>query len=188
MVASIAYLSLYDSATPTGRARLLDGSARPGPHAWLRRVPAPAPPGAMRSPFFAFLRPSDFPVALALDLLLLPPLKGPPGGLPRCTPCHTADRDASLGPDGRHFVPCPHGIRLSPCCHHPTRDVLAELCRHTLGTSRVIAEGPRPGEGPQGGGPMAAFMARAGASLPKQPDLVLEGVLAVVANDGLLLI
>ena len=45
---------------------------------------------------------------------------------------------------------------------------------HPGHTSRVIAEGPRPGEGPQGGGPMAAFMARAGASLPKQPDLVLE--------------
>ncbi len=55
---------------PTGRARLLDGSNARGPFSWLRRLPIPTS-DADETPFFAFENPNHFPIALALDLLLV---------------------------------------------------------------------------------------------------------------------
>jgi hypothetical protein len=65
------FLHLYASATPTGRAHMLDGSSPSGPAAWLQRVPHPPdvasgrPPGMPPSPF-AFFQPLDYAAALAL--------------------------------------------------------------------------------------------------------------------------
>ena len=63
VVCSFEFLSLYDSATPTGRARLLDGSVSRGPHSWLRRVPL----DPLSSEYFSFHQSEDFATALALD-------------------------------------------------------------------------------------------------------------------------
>ena len=61
----------------TGRARLLDGSIARGPFSFWRRVPVElAPPGARTSLFSFAEEPAAFPVALAIDLLLLPPVIG----------------------------------------------------------------------------------------------------------------
>ena len=75
VVASLGFLSLYNrpTTTPTGRARMLDGSISRGPFSFWRRVPdlnAHLP----HDPFFAFTNPEHFPVALALDLLIPPPV------------------------------------------------------------------------------------------------------------------
>ena len=74
VVVSRAFLVLLNDpdTTPTGRARLLDGSNAKGPFTWLRRLPVPSG-DPCDTPFFAFQIPDHFPVALALDLLLLPP-------------------------------------------------------------------------------------------------------------------
>ena len=66
------------SHTPTGRARMLDGSSPSGPAAWLQRVPHPpdgasgCPPDMPPSPF-AFFQPLDYAAALAPRPLGLPP-------------------------------------------------------------------------------------------------------------------
>jgi hypothetical protein len=77
VVASHAFLRLFNdpTTTATGRARLLDGSVPKGPSTWLRRLPIPSI-DALRTPFFAFQDPRHFPIALAIDLLLLPPVQG----------------------------------------------------------------------------------------------------------------
>ncbi len=90
VVASRAFLSLYHSptTTSTGRARLLDGSVARGPFSFWRRLPDPDP-SLPYEPFFAFTDPEHFPVALAFDLLLRPPVPGEADG-PEvvCTACH----------------------------------------------------------------------------------------------------
>ena len=64
VVASRAFLALLNdpATTPTGRARLLDGSAAKGPFTWLRRLPIPSS-DPCDTPFFAFQVPQHFPVA-----------------------------------------------------------------------------------------------------------------------------
>ncbi len=89
VVASLAFLTLFNApnTTSTGRARLLDSSAPKGPSTWLRRIPFPSN-DALRTPLFAFQVPQHFPIALAIDLLLLPPAQGE-GNITRCTACCT---------------------------------------------------------------------------------------------------
>ena len=36
-------------------------------------------------------------------------------------------------PDGRHWISCPHGLRLQRSVHHPVRDTLAWLLTAVLG-------------------------------------------------------
>jgi len=115
VVASHAFLRLFNdpSTTATGRARLLDGSVPKGPSTWLRRIPTPSH-DALRTPLFAFQVPQHFPIALAIDLLLLPPAQGE-GNLTRCTACCTVAEPLGhplVGPGDRHFVQCPHGLKL----------------------------------------------------------------------------
>ena len=80
-IVSRAFLVLLNdpATTPTGRARLLDGSKLcQGPlhlASAPRRLPVPSG-DPCDTPFFAFQIPDHFPVALALDLLLLPPTQG----------------------------------------------------------------------------------------------------------------
>ena len=64
MVASQAFLSLYDSATATGIARLFDGSVERGSSSFLRRE------GSNHPDLFSFPTADEFPTAVALDLLL----------------------------------------------------------------------------------------------------------------------
>ena len=101
VVVSRAFLVLLNdpATTPTGRARPLDGSNAKGPFTWLRRLPdVPCD-----TPFFAFQIPDHFPVALALDLLLLPPTQGV-GNITRCTACATVTQPLGhplVGPGDR---------------------------------------------------------------------------------------
>ena len=80
-IVSRAFLVLLNdpATTPTGRARLLEGSKLcQGPlhlASAPRRLPVPSG-DPCDTPFFAFQIPDHFPVALALDLLLLPPTQG----------------------------------------------------------------------------------------------------------------
>ena len=74
----------------------------------------------------------------------------------------------TLAADGRHWISCPHGLRLQRSVHHPVRDTLAWLLTAVLGERMVIRETP------DGGGRMGSFMRRF-PGLGHQPDIVLEG-------------
>ena len=108
--------------------------------------------------------PTDYPIALGTDLQVRPP------GSDYCRTCASATGDGlrSIGPDGRHWVSCPHGLRLQRSVHHPVRDTLAWLLTAVLGERMVIRETP------DGGGRMGSFMRRF-PRLGHQPDIVLEG-------------
>ena len=114
------FLDLYQHADPVDRARLLDGSTPRGPSSWLRRVPR-APAFSDGRDIFEFHHPTDYPIALATDLLVRPP------GCDYCRTCASATGDGMqpIGPDGRHWISCPHGLRLQRSVHHPVRDTLA---------------------------------------------------------------
>lgn len=81
-----------------------------------------------------------------------------------------AGRHSLHGPYGRHFVQCPHGIRLHTTVHDPTRDALAELLGAALGPSRVVSEWSGSHTS------MRAWMSTHGGGLEKQPDIVLIGL------------
>ena len=157
------FLDLYQHADPVDRARLLDGSTPRGPSSWLRRVPR-APAFSDGRDIFEFHHPTDYPIALATDLLVRPP------GCDYCRTCASATGDGlqPTGPDGRHWISCPHGLRLQRSVHHPVRDTLAWLLTAVLGERMVIRETP------DGGGRMGSFMRRF-PGLGHQPDIVLEG-------------
>ena len=135
----------------------MDGSTRRGPYTWLRRVPS--------SDRFRFHHPADFGIALSVDLLTLAP------GMHDqryCIQCAEAGRQCRIPLDGRHFVPCPHGIRLGRTASDRVRDALVSLCDSVFGASRVIAE--RPGSHTA----INHFMATAGAGLLHRPDLLIR--------------
>ena len=174
MVLSCEFLSLYSSSTPRGRARLLDGSVARGPFSFWRRLPIPLTSDSLASdlPHFAFSDPADYPIALALDLLLLPALQGE-GDIPICSRCTPSIPDPSLRTLGcRHFVTCPHGIRLGSTCHDQAVRSLADLCASILGPERVIAD---RGIG-SGQAAIHAWRQGPGASLYHTPDIVLVGL------------
>ena len=129
-----------------------------GPSAWLQRVPI--------SDRFRFFVPDDYVTALSLDLLLCPPQLV---AAPACTHCASAGRSHLHTPYGRHYVPCPHGIRLHTTVHDHVRDALVAVLTAALGERRVIAE--RTGAG--GHTAMQRWMRGYGSGLPKQPDIVL---------------
>ena len=171
VVASRAFLALLNdpATTATGRARLLDGSAAQGPFAWLRRLPIPSS-DAGDTPLFAFQNPQHFPVALALDLLLSPPTQGE-GNITRCTACATVTQPLGYtlaGPGDRHFVRCPHGMRLHSTCHDPAVQAFIPFLDATLGASRVTAE--RGGHG----GQRAVDQWMQGHPISHAPDIILH--------------
>ena len=176
VVASRAFLSLYHSAdtTATGRARLLDGSVSRGPFSFWRRLPD-TDPALPHEPFFAFSDPEHFPIALACDVLLRPPVPGntaDPDVI--CTSCHPPPHAApppTLLPGDRHAVRCPRGVRLHVTCHDPAVQALIPFLDAILGAPRVIAE--RGGQG--GHAALNAWMQGPGAGLVKPPDIVLAG-------------
>ena len=181
VVASQAFLALYDASSPPGRARLLDGSTARGPFSFWRRVPTPpeqSESGPSPVPLFSFSDPREFAVALALDLLIVPPVRSsdhsPFGaGVTYCARCAPSVDDpamCTIGPHSRHFVTCGHGIRLSGTCHDPAVFVLGRLFSAVLGATHVITDG-----GPGHDAAMRAFMQTAGADLAHTPDLVLHG-------------
>ena len=157
------FLDLYQHADAAGQARLLDGSTPRGPSSWLRRIPR-APAFSASRGIFEFQHPADYPIALATDLQVRPP------GSDHCRTCASATGGGlhPIGQDGRHWISCPHGIRLQRSVHHPVRDTLAWLLTAVLGERMVIRETP------DGGGRMRAFMQRF-PGLGHQPDIVLEG-------------
>ena len=168
VVASHAFMTLYRSATTTstGRARMMDASAGRGPFGFWRRVPD-VDPSLPETPLFAFPDPHAFPTALAIDLLLRPPVPGDPDQTHvACTIC--PDSHPVL-PGDRHFVPCMHGIRLHSVCHDPAVRALVPFLDAVLGPARVIAE--RGGVG--GRRAMDAWMQGPGAGLRHAPDIVL---------------
>ena len=173
VVESLAFLSLYDDlhTTPTGRARLLDGSNSRGPFSWLRRLPIPTL-DACETPFFAFTNPEHFPIALALDLLLPPPTQGR-GLITACSACATVAHPGGkplAGPGDRHFVACPHGLKLHSTAHDPTVQALVPFLDAILGSSRVTAE--RGGLGGQRA--VDQWMQGAGAAVDHAPDIILR--------------
>ena len=140
VVMSREFLSLYSSSTPIGRARLLDGSVTRGPFSFWRRIPIRPEASASEQPHFAFSDPADYPIALALDLLLLPALQGE-GDTAVCSRCVPSVPDPSLQALGcRHFVGCPHGIRLGATCHDQAVRTLADCFSAILGSDKVIAD------------------------------------------------
>ena len=173
VVESHAFFSLLDDqrTTPTGRARLLDGSNARGPFSWLRRLPIPTS-DANDTPFFAFENPDHFPIALALDLLLPPPVQGK-GSITTCSACATIDQPDGktlVGPGDRHFVACPHGLRLHSTAHDPTVQTLDPFLDAILGASRVTAE--RGGLGGQRA--VDQWMQGTGAGVRHAPDIILR--------------
>ena len=134
----------------------------PGSGASLFPLAIPAIPLSLPS---CFQLPDHFPVALALDLLLLPPTQGV-GNITRCTACATVTQPLGhplVGPGDRHdghFVPCPHTAfdstllattPMSPqaTCLYVTMYVLCLCVRH--GPHACLARwlhGFRPGVDP----------------------------------------
>ena len=161
-VASLEFLSLYDSATPTGRARLLDSSASRGPSSFWRRVPITQPPWAEHRPFFALPDAASFPVALAVDLLLLPPVDGV-GSRTTCT----CEPDRPILPGDRHFSPCTYGMCSPPTCHDPAVRALVAILDAAFGRHRVIAERD------DGRRALQQWYETTGAGLRHRPDIVL---------------
>ena len=156
------FLDLYQDADAVGRARLLDASTPRGPSSWLRRIPR-APAFSATRGIFEFQHPSDYPIALATDLQVRPP------GSDHCRTCASSTGALQpIGLDGRHWISCPHGLRLQRSVHHPVRDTLAWLLTAVLGERMVIREDR------DGGGRMRSFMQRF-PGLGHQPDIVLEG-------------
>ena len=177
VVESFAFLSLYDDlhTTPTGRARLLDGSNSRGPFggpfSWLRRLPIPTL-DACETPFFAFTNPEHFPIALALDLLLPPPTQGR-GHITACSACATVAHPGGkplAGPGDRHFVACPHGLKLHSTAHDPTVQALVPFLDAIFGSSRVTAERG----GLRGQRAVDQWMQGAGAGVNHAPDIILR--------------
>lgn len=168
VVVSLEFITLYDHAdtTATGRARMLDGSTSRGPFSFWRRVPVEAPQWATHRSLFCLSRPEAFSVALAVDLLVLPPIEGEANE--PITACSCSPERAIL-PGDRHFVNCPYGVRLNGTCHDPAKWALVAICDAIVGTSRVIAER----HGPHGQGALSQFMAAEGNALRHRPDLVL---------------
>ena len=82
---------------------------------------------------FEFQHPTDCPIALATGLQVRPP------GSDYSRTCASATGDGlhPIGPDGRHRLSCPHGIRLQRSVHHPVRDTLAWLLTAVLGERMV---------------------------------------------------
>ena len=142
------------------------------PFSFWRRVPVEHPPPGARASLFSFAEePAAFPVALAIDLLLLPPVSGD-GDVTICTMCapHIADpASRQIGPLDRHFSACGHGIRLSGTCHDPAVHAWTVCLDALLGPENVLAE--RPG----GRNALEQFMAGPGAGLAHRPDIVLCG-------------
>ena len=172
VVMSREFLSLYSSSTPIGRARLLDGSVTRGPFSFWRRIPIRPEASASEQPHFAFSDPADYPIALALDLLLLPALQGE-GDTAVCSRCVPSVPDPSLQTLGcRHFVGCPHGIRLGATCHDQAVRTLADCFSAILGSDKVIAD---RGIG-TGQAAIHAWRQGPGASLYHTPDIVLVGL------------
>ena len=174
LVASHDFLALYDSpfTTPVGRARLLDGSSARGPFSFWRRVPVTERPEGAHASLFSFEEePAAFPVALAIDLLLLPPVEGE-GDVTVCTACgpHLPPAQRDIRPSDRHFTTCGHGVRLSGTCHDPAVHALVVCLDALFGPARVIAE--RPG----GRTSLEQFMAGPGAGLRHRPDAVITGL------------
>ena len=140
VVSSARFLALYssDATSAAGRARMLDGSVPRGPFSFWRRVPAEAVPEGTSDPssFFSFAAdPHAFSAALAVDLLLQPPVPGVAGGTVACRRCR-----CSIDRRDRHFVPCRVGIRLNATCHDPCVRALIPILDAIFGAARVLAE------------------------------------------------
>ena len=156
LVSSLAFLDEYQSASITGKARLLDGSTQHGPSTWLVRMP--------KSGRFRYLDQETDPLsARAADLLACPPhLIGKD-----CLSCSFQpglDR-VPLGTDARHYVHCRKGLRLHGAVSDRVRDELCFILERC--GIRSIAERP------QSHRQMLSFRQREGAFLLKTPDLVL---------------
>ena len=172
VIASAEFLSVYDSesTTTTGRARLLDGSVSRGPFSFWRRVPVLTDAHDSRMPLFAMPDPDTFPTALAIDLLLLPPVDGE-GDLTVCTACDARRGEQQpLLPGDRHFVACPHGMRAG-VAHDQAVQALTACLDALLGAPAVIAERA----GPRGHQAMTEFMSGPGLPLYHRPDIVVRG-------------
>jgi hypothetical protein len=131
-------------------------------------------PHLPHKPFFAFPNPEHFPVALALDLLIRPPVLGEPHAEDVvCHACHPpphAVPPPTIDPLYRHFDHCMHGIRLHTTCHDPAVQALVHFLDAIHGSHRVIAE--RGGLGGHRG--LNQWMQGPGAGLRHIPDIVLE--------------
>ena len=152
---------------------MLDASTSRGPFSFWRRVPD-TDPNQPHTSFFAFTNPEHFPAALALDLLLQPPVPGNPNSTDVvCHACHPpphATPPPTIEPAYRHFVHCMHGVRLHTTCHDPAVQALVPFLDAIHGAHRVIAE--RGGLGGHRG--LDQWMQGPGAGLAKVPDIVLE--------------
>ena len=95
LVSALAFLDVFQSASDTGKARLLDGSTQHGPSAWLVRIP--------KVERFRYFEQGTCPIsARAADLLACPPHLLDKNCL-SCSFQPGLDR-VPLGTDGRHFV------------------------------------------------------------------------------------
>ena len=120
LVSALAFLDVFQSASDTGKARLLDGSTQHGPSAWLVRIPK-----AERFRYFEQCQWTDPISTRAADLLACPPQLLDKNCL-SCSFQLGLDR-VPLGTDGRRFVhcrtgapsPCPvcYPTDVSPRCH-----------------------------------------------------------------------
>ena len=156
IISGLAFCDLFQTATNSGKSRLLDGASPQGPSSWLTRMP--------KSVRFRFLDSGIDPIsARAADLLACPPHLLHK----HCLSCsyHTSPALQPLGDDARHFVNCPKGLRLHSTVSDRVRDELAYILERC--NIRVIAE--RPGSHQQ----MSSFMLREGSSLLKQPDIII---------------
>ena len=115
------------------------------PFSFWRRLPdTVTDPHLPHKPFFAFPNPEHFPVTLALDLLIRPPVLGEPHAEDVvCHACHPpphAVPPPTIDPLYRHFDHCMHGIRLHTTCHDAAVQALVHFLDAIHGSHRVIAE------------------------------------------------
>ena len=105
LVSALAFLDVFQSASDTGKARLLDGSTQHGPSTWLVRIP--------KVERFRYFEQWTDPISTrAADLLACPPHLLDKNCL-SCSFQLGLDR-VPLGTDGRRFVHCRKGAP-SPC-------------------------------------------------------------------------
>jgi len=129
-------------------------------------------PTGGRTSLFSFAEePAAFPVALAIDLLLLPPVEGV-GEVTVCDACapHLPAAQRPITRFDRHYSSCQHGIRLSGTCHDPAVHALVVCLDGLFGAAHVLAERP------SGRQALEQFMAGPGAGLQHRPDVVVVGM------------
>ena len=117
IISALAFCDAFQLASNTAKARLFDGSTSHGPSSWHTRMPK-----SDRSR--RILESGIDPISARVAFLLA----CPPHLIEKnCLSCsfHSGPTPQPLGPDARHYVRCPKGLRLHNTASDRARDELS---------------------------------------------------------------